>query len=217
MSWMLAATAVSVGVGYLSSQSAQNSSIRASNAISRAEGDAIVKERMNTNIRNSYATAINQMNLALTKRQLSAQGAGISAAELAAKGDADVAAASTNSIGSSVNAAISDIESKAETAWDATNDAYENAVENYNMDLKMMVLNTAQSEPAMRPRTDNTQSTGAMLGQALLGGLGAYASNYAMSRMQLGLGPKPASQAVVPSAAGGTGIRLPISTKLGGF
>lgn len=214
MSWVLASTAASVGMNFLGANSSQNAGIRASNKVSFAEGQAIVKERLNTNIRNSYSTAINQMNLALTKRKLSTQVADIYAGSLQAKSEADLSAAATGSVGASIDAATSDIAMKTDTAISATFDEYEVAVQNYNNDLKMMVLNTKQSEPSMTPRVDNTSSTGSLLGQAVLGGAINFASSYAMRRMQLGLGPK----AVVPSNVasidfnnvpiGGAGIRL---------
>lgn len=196
--WMAgAAIAVGTATTLYSQNSAQNSAIKNGNAISKANGAAIVKERMNMNIRNSYETAISQMNLSLTKRRLAQQGGAVSAAGLAAHGDADIAAASTGSIGASVQAVQSDIQNKVDAATEETNAAYELAVQNYNTDLDMMVLNTAQSEPTMQKTKDNTQSTGSMVGVGLLSGIGQFASQYASQRMKLGLGQSPVSS--VPS------------------
>lgn len=207
MSWMLAATAVSVGVGYMSSVSSANGQIRASNAVSRAEGEAIRKERLNMSIRNSYSTALAQMNLGLKKRQLSQQGADISAAGLTATADAQVANAATGSVGATTNAVLSDIDQKVQFAKDQTTDQFENAVENYNLDLKMMVINTEQSAPTMRPNVDAGPSSGQMLAGAVLSGIGQFASTYAMRKMQLGLGDRP-TNAQIPSPTSGYGINL---------
>ena len=190
MSWFIAGAVTSVGTSYLSAYSAASSQAKAAGAASRAEGEAIAKERLNATIRNSYSTALAQMNLGLKKRQLSTQAADIRAATLAAKGDATLAAAATGSIGASTNAVVSDIEQKSQAALDQTTDAFENAVENYNNELQMMVINTDQSAPTVRPVEYHGPSSGEMLGMSLLQGLGSFASNYAMKKMSLGLGPK---------------------------
>ena len=191
MTWFAAgAVTLSVGTSYLSAQSAANSQAKAAGAASRAEGEAIAKERLNATIRNSYSTALAQMNLGLKKRQLSTQAADIRAATLAAKGDATLATAATGSIGASTNAVVSDIEQKSQAALDQTTDAFENAVENYNNELQMMVINTDQSAPTVRPVEYHGPSSGEMLGMSLLQGLGSFASNSAMKKMSLGLGPK---------------------------
>lgn len=192
MTWFMAgAAAVSTATSVYSAQSAAKSQVRAAGAASRAEGEAIAKERLNATIRNSYNTALAQMRLGLKKRQLSQQATDIRAATLAAKGDATLAAAATGSIGASTNAVVSDIEQKSQAALDQTTDAFENAVENYNMDLQMMVINTDQSAPNVRPVEYNGTSGGEMLGMVLMQGLGSFASNYAMRKMSLGLGSNP--------------------------
>ena len=201
MTWFAAGAAVlAAGTSYLSAQSAANSQAKAAGAASRAEGEAIAKERLNATIRNSYSTALAQMNLGLKKRQLSTQAADIRAATLAAKGDATLATAATGSIGASTNAVVSDIEQKSQAALDQTTDAFENAVENYNNELQMMVINTDQSAPTVRPVEYNGPSRGEMLGMSLLQGLGSFASNYAMRKMSLGLGAKAETPQVSSSA-----------------
>ena len=218
MTWFMAgAAALSVGTSLYSAQSAANSQAKAAGAASRAEGEAIAKERLNATIRNSYNTALSQMNLGLKKKQLSQQAGDIRAATLAAKGDATLAAAATGSIGASTNAVVSDIEQKSQAALDQTTDAFENAVENYNMDLQMMVINTDQSAPNVRPVEYHGPSGGEMLGTALLQGLGSFASNYAMRKMSLGLGEKAATPQVSSNASmyslstgsSGPGLRWP--------
>ena len=206
MTWFMAgAAAVTTVTSLYSANSAASASARAAGAQSRAEGEAVAKERLNATIRNSYNTALAQMNLGLKKKQLSQQAGDIRAATLAAKGDATLAAAATGSIGASTNAVISDIEQKSQAALDQTTDAFENAVENYNMELQMMVINTDQTAPTVRPVEYHGPSRGEMLGAALMQGLGSFASNYAMRKMSLGLG-EPATQ--VSSNAGMYGLDL---------
>ena len=218
MTWFMAgAAALSVGTSLYSAQSAAKSQAKAAGAASRAEGEAIAKERLNATIRNSYSTALSQMNLGLKKKQLSQQAGDIRAATLAAKGDATLAAAATGSIGASTNAVVSDIEQKSQAALDQTTDAFENAVENYNMDLQMMAVNTDQSAPNVRPVEYHGPSGGEMLGMALMQGLGSFASNYAMRKMSLGLGEKAATPQVSSNASlyslntgnSGQGLRWP--------
>lgn len=207
MSWMLAGAALTATVAYAGAVSSSNGAIKAGNKVSRAEGEAIRKERLNMSIRNSYSTALAQMNLGLKKRQLSQQNADISAAGLAATADVTLANAATGSIGATTGAVLSDIDQKVQFAKDQTTDQFENAVENYNMDLKMMVLNTEQSAPTMRPTQDAGPSQGQMLGAALFTGISSFASNYAMRKMQLGLGDRPTG-ATLPSQTSGYGIDL---------
>lgn len=203
MTWYAAGAATVMSL--YSANSAAKSQARAAGAASRAEGEAIAKERLNATIRNSYTTALAQMNLGLKKKQLSQQATDIRAATLAAKGDATLAAAATGSIGASTNAVVSDIEQKSQAALDQTTDAFENAIENYNMELQMMVINTDQTAPTVRPVEYHGPSRGEMIGAALMQGLGTFASGYAMRKMSLGLG-EPATQ--VSSNAGMYGLDL---------
>lgn len=227
MSWFMAgAAAVTAATSLYSANSAAQSAAKQAGAASRAEGEAIAKERLNATVRASYQTAMQQMQLGLKKRQLSQQAADINAATLAAKGDATLAAAATGSIGASTNAVISDIEQKSQAALDQTTDSFENAVENYNQELQMMVVNMDQTAPTVRQYEYNGPSGGEMLGMAVMQGLSSFASSYAMKKMSLGLGDKPAATNVSSSAGlyslgsgssgeglklggGGTGLRWP--------
>lgn len=213
MTWFMAgAAAISVGTSYLSAQSAANSQAKAAGAASRAEGEAIVRERLNKTISNSYATAFAQLRLNLQKRQLSQQQADVSAAALAARGDVTTLSAASGSIGSSVDAVLADIEQKSDAAVQSTHDAWENAMLNYNNDLDMMVLNTDQSAPNVRRNEYVGPSTGSMAAGALLHGLSQFASQYAMQRMSLGLGspstPTQAQTAPVTNPYALTGSRV---------
>lgn len=189
MTWFMAgATTLSVATTLYSANQAAASGARAAGSASRAEGEAIVKERLNKTIANSYSTAFAQMQLSLKKKQMSQQSADISAASLMARSTADLGIGSTNSIGASTDAVISDIEQKTNQAQLQTAASFENAVENYNNDLTMMALNTDQSSPNIRQVEYNGPSASEMFGTAILGGLGTFASSYAMKRMQLGPG-----------------------------
>jgi len=184
--------------------SAKNSAIKDMNTQSKAEGDAIHAERMNTTIRNSYNAAFGQMQLGLKRKQAAEQGAGIGAATLAAKSDVALANAATGSMGASTNAVLSDIDQKSQAAYDANAANFENTMEQYNADLDLMVMNTSQSEPNVRPVVYNGPSDGAILGMAVAQGAVSFASSYASKKMSLGAGPKyaPGTQAPSPVRVG---------------
>ena len=208
MSWFMAgAAAVTAVTTYTGAQSQKSAAIKQGNAVSLAEGKAIVRERLNQTIRNSYNTGLAQMQLGLEKRRMIQQGADISAAALAAKGNADALSAASGSIGASVQAVAADINQKADSALDMTRDAFEMSVINYNNDLDAMVMNTDQSAPQPRKNEYIGPSDGAILGQSLMSGVSQFASSYAMRHMQLGLGNKPN----VPSSSGGGSLSLGVS------
>ena len=195
MTWFLAgAAAITVATSLYSASSAKSSAIKSANSASKAEGEAIVKERMNKTLLNSYSTAFEQVQLALQKRQLSQQSANISAATLAAKADVQTANAATASIGATTDAVVADINQKSEAAQQGVRDAWENAQTNFNNDLDMMVLNTDQSAPNVRQNVYNGPSNGEILGGSLLAGLSTFASGYAMKKMSLGPGTNVPSQ-----------------------
>lgn len=209
MTWFAAGAAALSTVGTIASgASSARAGAREAGRVSRAEGEAITKERINQTVRNSYSTALGQMQLALKKRQFAQQGSEISAARLVAKGDADANAAASGSIGASVNAVSEDINMKAQSALDMTQDAFENEVQNSNRELEMMVINTNESAPNVREVSYNGPSMGQLVGGAVLGGAVQFAGAYAQRKMSLGLGPSA-------SSGGGSGGGLSLSSPSG--
>lgn len=192
MTWFAAgATVVSMGVSAYGQSSAAKDAVRQANATSKAEGEAIAKERLNTTIRNSYSTALSQMQLGLKKKQAAQQSTDIRASALMAAGDADTSAAATGTIGASTAAIAADIDMKAQAAIDATAQGFEADMENYNNDLSMMVLNTAQGASSARAPSYVGPSGGQILASVAAQGVASFASQYAQRKMTLGLGPKP--------------------------
>lgn len=185
-----AAAVVGVGTALYSSQQAGKSAARQAGAQSREEGEAVQAERLNYTIRNSYNTALGQMQLGMKKRQLSEQRGGISAAKLMVKGDAAAVAAATGSIGASSAAVRADIDMKAQAAIDLTTDSFENAIENANRDLELMVMNTRGTESNVKDPTYVGPTGSEMLGTAVAGGVSSFAGSYASRQMSLGLGPE---------------------------
>lgn len=191
---------------FLSARSSAASGIRQANAVSKAEGEAVVKERLNTTIRNSYNTALSQSQLALRKQQLAQASADTGAAALGVRGDADAMNAASGSIGGSTAAISADIQMKADAAQSRIDAELENAITNYNAELDMMALNTKLSESNVRPVQYTGPSTGEMLGTSAFVAAGSFASNYAMRQMSLGLGPR-ADYSVTPNVPG-VGVRF---------
>lgn len=193
MTWFSAGASalISTGAGYIGAMGQKSAGIANANSASRAEGEAIASERLNQTVRNSYSTALSQMQLSMRKRQLSQQGADIGAATLAARGDAALGIAATSSIGQTTNAIVSDINMKSEQAMSQTAEQYANDAENYNRELVMMAINSDQSAPNVRANEYNGPSDMALLGGSLLQGAASFAGNYAMRKMTLGLGKTP--------------------------
>lgn len=189
-SLMIGSALLSGASSFLSARSSAASGIRQANAVSKAEGEAVVKERLNTTIRNSYNTALSQTQLALRKQQLAQASADTGAAALGVRGDADAINAASGSIGGSTAAISADIQMKADAAQSRIDAELENAITNYNAELDMMALNTKLSESNVRPIQYTGPSTGEMLGTAAFVAAGSFASNYAMRQMSLGLGAK---------------------------
>lgn len=198
---MLGSALFSGAAAFLSARSSAASGIRQANAGSKAEGEAVVKERLNTTIRNSYNTALSQAQLALRKQQLAQAGADTGAAALGVRGDADAMNAASGSIGGSTQAISADIQMKADAAQSRIDAELENAITNYNAELDMMALNTKLSESNVRPVQYTGPSTGEMLGTAAFVAAGSFASNYAMRQMSLGLGTRPGTQVGSPAHA----------------
>ena len=201
MSYFLAgAAAMTAATAYIGGQNSKAAAIKAGNTASKAEGEAIVRERLNQTIRNSYSTGLAQMQLGLERKRASQQIADVSAAELAAKGNANTLAAATGSMGASVKAIAADIDQKANSAVDMTKDSFEMAMVNYNNNLDAMVLNTDQSAPQVRENKYTGPDSGQILSSALLAGGSQFASGYTMKQMQLGLGkttvPNPTSSSL---------------------
>lgn len=195
MTWFLAgAAAVTTVTSAYSASSAKSSAIKSANSASKAEGEAIAKERINKTLSNAYNTAFEQLQLGLQKKQLSQQSANLSAAALAARSDAETANAATSSIGATTAAVVADINQKADAAQAQIDASWETSMTNFNNNLEMMVLNTDQSAPNVRQNVYNGPSDGEILGGAIIGGLSSFASGYAMKKMSLGAGPSVPSQ-----------------------
>lgn len=192
MTWFAAgAIAVSTASSIYGANASANSQAAAAGRASAAEGKAISRERLNKTISNAYSAAFGQMQLAHQKAQLAQQSSDISSAGVAARGQADALVAASGSVGASVQAIQSDISQKVNTAQGQVQQGLEQAVDNYNRSLDMMVINTEQTNQEIRQYSYDGPSAGSQVASGILGGLAQFAGMYASRQMQLGLGSKP--------------------------
>ena len=209
MNPLLLGAALAAGSTFLSGMAAKNSAMKQMAQEAQWESEQIQRQSLNTMIRNAYNAAFLQMQLGQQKMQRAQYGADIRTAGLAQAGQARLAAASTGSIGASVDSILSDIQMRTDAALAANQDAYEKAIEQYNYELAMQTLNTEQSAPAMRQYKYTGPSTAGLLTQSLFAGVMQAGGTYLMNRMQLGLGPAPAQPA--SSITLGSGLRPPLN------
>lgn len=140
--------------------------------------------------RNAYMTGLMNMQLGLTKKQLAQQGADVRTAGLQAKGMLEANAAASGTMGASVDAARSDIQSKVDQASQTLVDSWEMTLTNYNNDLESNRINMLNQ--IVVPGKSTYRGASIMdniLGSALSTGA-SFASNYALQSMRLDLGPK---------------------------
>lgn len=155
-----------------------------------AEVKQITAQNLALSTRNAYMTGLMNMQLGLTRRQLAKQGADVRSAGLQAKGMLEANAAASGTIGASVEAARSDIQSKVDEAGQTVQDQWEMTLTNYNNDLESNRISMQNS--IVNPRTSSYR--GASILDNILGSTlsvaGSFASNYALQSMRLDLGPK---------------------------
>lgn len=211
MSWF-AAGAVAVGTvtsiwqGRQAAKQAARSENAQIAASSEAEARAIVRDRLNQKIRNSYQAAILQKNLALAKQKAAQTGGDISAASLAAKGSAEANRAASGNFGASAVAVAVDIDAKAGAAQEQNKLNLEADIENYNSELDAIVVNTQQSAPEgiRKYSTSNYSSSWKrQAGVDIINGLAQFGLGYAQRRMSLGPGTTPSVTKTTPNIRGG--------------
>lgn len=150
--------------------------------------------------RNAYVTGLMNMQLGLTKKQLAQQGADVRTAGLQAKGMLEANAAASGTIGASVEAARTDIQSKVDQAGQAVKDEWEQTLVNYNNDLESNRINmmnsiVVPSKPTYRGASLFDNILGSTLSTAA-----SFGSNYALQSMRLNLGSTPTGSSSMFSA-----------------
>ncbi|UMO77782.1 internal virion protein [Bacteriophage Phi NF-1] len=187
MAAMLGMMAVQAGLSFLGGQSAKAQAKAQLRTQQIADSKEIVRDRLQASIRNAYATALGQVQLALNKKQTAQQMSSVRAGGVSALGDASLMSAYSGTMGASVDAVSSDIMQRSNEALTQLQENYDASLHDYNRSLDAMVVNTELSTPQQREYKYMGPSTmdnllGAVTGTAL-----SFAGNYANKKMKLEL------------------------------
>jgi len=158
-----------------------------------ADSKEIVRDRLQASIRNAYATALGQVQLALNKKQTAQQMSSVRAGGVSALGDASLLSAYSGTIGASVDAVSSDIMQRSNEALTQLQENYDASLQDYNRSLDAMVMNTELSTPQQREYKYMGPSTTDNLLGSIVGAGMSFAGNYATQKMKLGLQEKGSS------------------------
>lgn len=187
MSDMLGMMAVQAGLSFLGGQS-QKAQAKAQLRIQQiADSKEIVRDRLQTSIRNAYATALGQVQLALNKKQTAQQMSSVRGGGISALGDASLLSAYSGTIGASVDAVSSDIMQRSNEALTQLQENYDASLQDYDRSLDAMVMNTELSKPEQKEYKYMGPSTTDNLLGAIAGTALSFAGNYANQKMKLGL------------------------------
>lgn len=157
---------------------------------SNAENEAIAKHNMSQIVRNSYRAGILNMQLGLQKKQAAQQGHKLTAQHLAVRGLAESNIAASGTVGASAEAVLSDIDMKLGEAQAQQRDNNEMMLVNYNNDLEVLKMNALNEVVQPRKYEYNGPSAAEIAGSGVMNLAMQLGGQYAMSQMNLGLGPK---------------------------
>lgn len=187
MAAMLGMMAVQAGLSFLGGQSQKAQAKAQLRTQQIADSKEIVRDRLQASIRNAYATALGQVQLALQKKQTAQQMSSVRAGGVSALGDASLMSAYSGTMGASVDAVSSDIMQRSNEALTQLQENYDASLQDYNRSLDAMVMNTELSKPAQREYKYMGPSTMDNLLGAVTGTAMSFAGNYANQKMKLGL------------------------------
>ena len=179
--------AVQTGLAFLPGQSKKAQAEAQLRIQQIADSKEIVKDRLQVSIRNAYATALGQVQLALQKKQTAQQMVGVRSDGVAALGDASLMSAYSGTMGASVDAVSSDIMQRSNEALTQLQENYDASLQDYNRSLDAMVMNTEFSKPQQREYKYMGPSTMDNLLGSITGTAMSFAGNYANQKMKLDL------------------------------
>lgn len=187
MGVMLGLMAAQTALSFLGGQSAKAQAKAQLRAQQIADSKEIVRDRLQTSIRNAYATAFGQVSLALQKKQTAQQMSSVRAGGISALGDASLLSAYSGTMGASVDAVSSDIMQRSNEALTQLQENYDASLQDYNRSLDEMVVNTELGTPQQKEYKYMGPSTTSNLFGAVAGTALSFAGNYASQKMKLGL------------------------------
>lgn len=161
---------------------------------SESTNKAIAEANLQNTIRTGYRAGILNVQRGQAKAQAVRAGFDVSSKSLQALGQSQANAAASGTTGASVDAVMDDIRRKTDEAQGQVDSAWEDTQFNFDNQLNDLIQQGVDSlQSAQRPDTQGPalQSPGQA---ALLAGIGtavSFGTQYATSKMQLGLGPAP--------------------------
>lgn len=200
MSWFMAGSAA---VTTLSTGMAGSASAKQANKQSVRENQAIIKANVANTIRTGYRVGLANMQRGLQKKQAVQHGFDISKAGVEALGQVNANAAAAGSIGASVDAVANDVKMKVGEAQAEAQNQSEIDAENFKTQIAGIV--TEGMDSLQGATKSNAQSASSIWGGALASGVSQFASSYLTSKMNLGVGAKPATSAG-PNTGVGSGF-----------
>lgn len=190
-------TWVAVGVGVVgiaasaySSSQAGSSAAKQASTMSNAENDAIAKQNMSQQIRNSYRTGMLNMQLGLQKKRAVQEGFDTSVQYAAGKGALESNQIAAGAVGASADAVLNDLDMAYGQAKEQQQENFQSTLDQYNQELEAMRMNALNNVVEARKYEYNGPSSGQIVGSALLNAAVSAAGNYATRQMTLGLGQK---------------------------
>lgn len=184
---MLEMLAIQAGLSFLEKQSQKAQAKAQLRTQQIADSKEIVRDRLQASIRNAYATALGQVQLALNKKQTAQQMSSVRAGGVSALGDASLMSAYSGTMGASVDAVSNDIMQRSNEALTQLQENYDASLQDYNRSLDSMVVNTELSTPQQREYKYMGPSTTDNLLSSIIGAGASFAGNYADQKMKLGL------------------------------
>ena len=175
---------------------------------------ASIKSNIKNTIRTGYRVGMLNVQRGLSKRLAAQKGFDTTVAAQSALGAVTANQAASGTIGASIDAVANDVKMKLGEAQAAQREDFEIDALNYNAQLAD-IIQQGQDSIVTMGRTD-LPSGGKIMGNALLAGAGTFASMYAGSQMNLGLGSNGATQGSLSVGQGsanltGGGIAIPSS------
>ena len=190
---MLEMMAIQAGLSFLGAQSQKAQAKAQLRTQQIADSKEIVRDRLQASIRNAYAAAFGQVQLALNKKQTAQQMSSVRAGGVSALGDASLLSAYSGTMGASVGAVSNDIMQRSNEALTQLQENYDASLQDYNRSLDTMVVNTELSTPQQREYKYMGPSTTDNLFGSVIGAGMSFAGNYATQKMKLGLQEKGSS------------------------
>lgn len=213
MSWGYCAVAAAAVVSSVASaQSGKDSAINGLNSQSAQTNAQIERANLQSIVRNSYRSAILNMQLGQAKQVAVKRGFDTGVAADVAYSAANANQAAVGAVGASAKAILSDVQMRLGEEQARQADDMNNTLISYNNELDMMRVNALNESYAPANFRYTGPSDGQIGSAGIMAGLSAVASSYLGSKLSLGSGGGASS-----SSGLGSGISMPSGGSTPGF